>query len=217
MQLPHLFLMWFISIRAFKVTRVCHLTASEYNIYWLCSWMPRITSLNRHFCLIKVYYSVQQTNSSPIWLETDHTDSAESKPHQQHFLGKLQDKLLLHWLEWQWTPAAPFCLPQKNIFHHSSLLRSPLHKAKKSDSLFYRKPWMKLSLWGNYFREKVTSGKAVILLNSNSHLLLSHSWAAVLSLFSMFLIAALLCIGKKGALILRKLSWIRRNWDACDG
>lgn len=30
-----------------------------------------------------------------------------------------------------------------------------LYKAEKSDSLFYIKPWMKLSLWGNYSGEKL--------------------------------------------------------------
>lgn len=96
--------------------------------------------------------SVQSNSLLHIEDDADPSALTGTKLHYQHLAELVHDKLLLLWLKLRWTPAA-LCLPQIYIYFptlHSSAL---LYKAKKSDSLFYIKPWMKLSLWGNYYRK----------------------------------------------------------------
>ena len=127
-----------------------------------------------------------QTNSWPFCLESAHSD-IEIKLDQEHFLSESprQTSLTLTLTE----------LHQHYVYlkrNYLPLFPPPLYKAKRSDSIFYIKPWMKLLLWGNYFWRKIAVEKAFILSA------VTPSQLGGCLFFSSSLIAALRSTGKKG-------------------
>lgn len=95
-------------------------------------------------------YNLRQPADPPVLKQPTQTSPSPTLS-ELHFCIS---KLLSLWLEYS-AELPQHCVYLKKYISHSSLLRSRLYKAEKSDSVFYIKPWMKLSLWGNYFGEKL--------------------------------------------------------------
>lgn len=160
---------------------------------------------------------MEETNSWPFWLETAHSDSEETKLHKLNIFSVSRTSVFPRQTSLTLTRVA---LNSSSSVFTSKKNFPTLHS---SATLQSREKWLTLLhktldeavIMGQLFCRKVTERTALIP-STATPTSSCHTAGRLFFLQQLFDCSSPL-YWQKTAVILRKLSWIRWNWDANSG